>query len=184
MELHIPDYLQSFNAVSGVVALAATLCLVWFGTARMSAGRSERMTTALSLTLALLCWFAVAHYIGQQNVYWAPNNPTVPTIPFGILLPIVAGLLLMTRSARIAGLIDAVPLSWLVGVQFYRALGAMFLVLWWDGHLPGSLPGLRASEISPRVFSHLSLPAYSSSPSPALDRQPTPGACLASPIWW
>jgi len=35
-----------------------------------------------------------------------------------------------------ADLIDAIPLSWLVGVQFYRSLGIMFLILWADGHLP------------------------------------------------
>ena len=46
------------------------------------------------------------------------------------------GLVLLTRSARIARLLDALPMSWLVGVQFYRVLGGVFLVLWSAGYLP------------------------------------------------
>jgi hypothetical protein len=42
----------------------------------------------------------------------------------------------VTRNARFARLVEAVPLSALVGVQVYRVLGAIFLVLWADGRLP------------------------------------------------
>jgi hypothetical protein len=37
-------------------------------------------------------------------------------------------------------ILDAVPLPWLIGVQLYRALGVMFLIL----HAGGMLPGLFA----------------------------------------
>jgi hypothetical protein len=33
--------------------------------------------------------------------------------------------------------IDAVPQEWIVGVQFYRAMGLMFLILYVAGRLPG-----------------------------------------------
>ena len=36
-----------------------------------------------------------------------------------------------------AAVLDATPLSWLVGIQAYRVVGAMFLVLWGMGRLPG-----------------------------------------------
>ena len=94
------------------------------------------MTTTSILSVGLLGWFALATYLGRQNVYWVLNNPTFPTIPFGILVPSIIGLVLLTRSARIARLLDALPLSWLVGVQFYRVLGGVFVVLWSAGHLP------------------------------------------------
>jgi hypothetical protein len=38
-------------------------------------------------------------------------------------------------------LVDALPLSWLVAVQFYRLLDFMFPVLWWDGRHAGSVSG-------------------------------------------
>ncbi len=136
MEITVPDYLFSFNVAASAILLALYFSLIWFGVARLPAGSRERFSTAAILSLALLVWFALAQYIGRQNIYWAPNNPTMPTIQFGILIPLIIGLVLLMRSARIARLIDALPLSWLVGVQVYRILGIMFVVLWWGGFLP------------------------------------------------
>lgn len=136
MDFNIPTYLFSFDVVTAAILVTSALCLIWLGAARIPAPWPERLTTGAILSGALLGWLALARYIGQQNIYWAPNNPTVPTIQFGLLIPIILGLALMLRSARIARLIDAMPLSWLVGVQYYRALGFMFLVLWWGGRLP------------------------------------------------
>jgi hypothetical protein len=136
MELNIPNYLFGFNMVASALLLASVLCLIWFGAARMPVRISERITTAGTLSIALLGWFALAEILGRQNIYWSVNNPTVPVILFAILIPIAVGLFLLVRSARVARLVDALPMSWLVGVQFYRVLGFMFLVLWWRGHLP------------------------------------------------
>ena len=136
MEPHVPEFLLTFNAATRVVLLVAVLSLIWFGAARLPLPRRERLMTAGILTAGLLGWFTIARYLGQQNVYWAPDNPTFPTIQFGILVPLLLGLVLIARSARMARFVDALPLSWLVGIQAYRVLGAVFLVLWIDGHLP------------------------------------------------
>jgi hypothetical protein len=47
------------------------------------------------------------------------------------------GGLLIWRSPRLARIIDAVPQHWLIGVQLYRALGVIFLILYAAGKLPG-----------------------------------------------
>lgn len=136
MELDIPEYLHSFNIFAGAAALLATLWLIWSGTARRPITENGRYPIAVLLSLGLLAWFAVAHVIGQANVYWAPHNLRLPTIPLGIILPIIVAVPLLLRSRRIAALVDAIPLSWLVGVQVYRVIGGVFLVLWWDERLP------------------------------------------------
>ncbi len=61
----------------------------------------------------------------------------IPTIQYGIVLPILIGSLLLWRSDTMARLLDAVPQQWLVGVQLYRALGVIFLILYAAGKLPG-----------------------------------------------
>jgi len=116
--------------------MISVLCLIWFGVARTTGSWQQRATTAGIISAVLLGWLGLALYLGSLNVYWAPNNPLMPTIQFGLLVPIITGFALLVRSVRVARLIDAIPLSWLVGVQFYRVLGFMFLVLWWDGRLP------------------------------------------------
>ncbi len=61
----------------------------------------------------------------------------MPTIQYGILLPILIGAMMIWRSETTKRVIAAVPQNWLVGVQFYRALGAIFLLLYTAGKLPG-----------------------------------------------
>jgi hypothetical protein len=136
MELNIPDSLFSFNVITRAIQLALVLGLIWLGAFRMPVPIGERITTAGILSVALLGWFALAEVLGRQNIYWSVNNPTIPIVQFAILIPIVVGLFLLMRSARVARLVDAMPMSWLVGIQFYRAFGLMFLILWWDGLLP------------------------------------------------
>lgn len=136
MDLNIPDYLFSFNEYGRALQLALVFSLIGFGAARMPVRLSERITTAGILSMTLAAWFVLAEGLGQRNIYWSVNNPSVPIIQIGILIPIALGLFLLIRSERIARFIDAVPMSWLVGIQFYRALGLMFLVLWWNGFLP------------------------------------------------
>jgi len=136
MQLVIPDYLFTFNIYANIILLVGVLALIGFAAARIPAPATERRTTAALLGAGLLVWFAAALYLGRSNIYWAPENLSVPTIPFAILTPIALGLWLLLRFDRFARLIDAVPMSWLVGVQVYRSLGFMFLVLWWGGFLP------------------------------------------------
>ena len=45
--------------------------------------------------------------------------------------------LLLSRSATVNALLDAVPLHWLVGIQAYRVVGVIFLVLYGSGQVPG-----------------------------------------------
>jgi hypothetical protein len=52
------------------------------------------------------------------------------------VLPILIGVLLVFRSETVRRMLDAVPQPWIVGVQLYRALGVVFLILYAAGRLP------------------------------------------------
>jgi hypothetical protein len=49
---------------------------------------------------------------------------------------------ILLRSKRIGEVLDAMPASWLIGLQVYRVFGGIFLVGWARGVIPGlfSLP--------------------------------------------
>jgi hypothetical protein len=75
-------------------------------------------------------------------VPWGAYHVTfgdIPTIQYGILLPILVGALLIRGSETARRIIAAVPQQRLVGVQLYRALGVIFLILYVTGKLPGQL---------------------------------------------
>jgi hypothetical protein len=61
----------------------------------------------------------------------------VPRLPFAIFIPVLVGLVALTRSKRVTAVIDVMPPSWLIGVQMYRSLGGLFLVAWSTGNAPG-----------------------------------------------
>ena len=117
---------------------AIALGLIWLGAARMQASAKSRYMTAGALSAALLGWVAVAQYLGAANMYLATieNPPAVPTILFGLLIPLAVAAIALWQSESVASLVSAIPLHWLVAAQVYRVAGGIFLVLWADGRMP------------------------------------------------
>jgi hypothetical protein len=78
----------------------------------------------------------VAQYLGSTNTYFATGENAVPTVLFGLLIPLIIAAISLRLSGRVASLAAAIPLHWLVAAQIYRIGGGIFLVLWADGRLP------------------------------------------------
>jgi hypothetical protein len=116
--------------------IAATLYGLNRALVRAAWPAGER-TAGLTTTAALLIgWFAASLALAWYGAYdGAPDG--LPTIPFGIFVPIVIGALLIWRSPTVARIIDAVPQHWLIGMHVTRVLGASFLVLFAAGLMPG-----------------------------------------------
>jgi hypothetical protein len=96
----------------------------------------QRISTTRTAAVVLTGWFAIAAGLSWLGAYQAASDG-VPTIQYGIAAPILVGVLLLWRSPFVGRILDAVPQSWIIGVQFYRALGLIFLVLYAGGMLPG-----------------------------------------------
>src|SRR5258706_4306672 len=102
----------------------------------MPAAARSRCVTAGVLSAALIGWVAVAQYLGAVNPYFAAADTAVPTVLFGLLIPLAVAAIALWRSESIARLVSAIPLPWIVAAQIYRVAGGIFLVLWADGRLP------------------------------------------------
>ena len=138
MTPQIPGYVLSLESVLRPVVMAIALGLIWLGATRMPASAKSRYTTAGVLAVVLIGWEAVAQYLGASNTYLATteNPPAVPTILFGLVIPLAVAAIGLWQSESIARLVSAIPLHWLVAAQVYRIGGGIFLVLWADGWLP------------------------------------------------
>ena len=65
------------------------------------------------------------------------DDVTPPRISLALGLTLLLGyLLLLSRDFR--NIIAAIPQHWLIGIQFFRILGGIFLIRWWQGELPGA----------------------------------------------
>jgi hypothetical protein len=89
-----------------------------------------------AVSAVLIGWFLVALILSWIGVYDSFAD-RMPTIQYGILVPVLVGLALMWRSSMVVRIIDAIPQHWLVGIQVVRVVGAIFLILYAAGRIPG-----------------------------------------------
>jgi hypothetical protein len=136
MTPQIPEFLVTFETTLRPFVVVIALGLIWMGAARMEESALSRYGTAGVLSVALIVWLAVAQYLGAANAYFATAEDAVPTVLFGLLIPLTVAIAGVRLSSRIASLVSAIPLHWLVASQIYRVGGGIFLVLWADGRLP------------------------------------------------
>src|SRR6266404_5852670 len=132
----VPAYLPPY-ILSGTVAIMVT---VLFGLHRaLKRARwpnQDRRHAVLSIAMLLVGWFSATLLLSWFEFYRGASS-RIPTIQYGVLIPIIVGFVLAWKWKLLRRVIEAVPQEWIVGVQIYRALGLMFLVLYAVGRLPG-----------------------------------------------
>lgn len=121
------------------VSVATIIAFLWgLRSAIRRAGlpaNHERRSFRAAATLLIL-WFAAALAASWFGFYQGAETRT-PTIQFGLLIPILAGVILYWRSRVLRRVVASASQGFLVGIQIYRVLGLVFLVLLVRGEMPG-----------------------------------------------
>lgn len=91
-------------------------------------------TPQVGMVIALW-WLLVlgVSWSGATELNAGSLNPLLPVL---IALPTLSGALWLLRSRRASSILAVVPVAWLVGVQVYRGIGGVFLLLMDQGVLP------------------------------------------------
>jgi hypothetical protein len=128
---------------SGLAALAVRLMVhglialgLWLGLERTDLVPGQRRMTWLAIVVPFTLWAAVA-WTGAINGVFRIGASPLPLLPLAIFLPVIIGAPLLLLSKRVGQLLDAMPTTWLVALQFYRVFGSQFLAYWLLGLLPG-----------------------------------------------
>ncbi|MGA7358454.1 MAG: hypothetical protein WBW70_06345 [Candidatus Sulfotelmatobacter sp.] len=136
MNYLMPSYLIPY-LLSGTLAITAMLLFGLDSALRLARWPArERKQAVWSIGVPMVAWLFAALLLSWFGFYRGVAN-RFPTIPYGVLIPIVTGVALFWRWGMLKRALEAVPLQWIVGVQVYRALGFIFLILYAGGHLPG-----------------------------------------------
>jgi hypothetical protein len=116
--------------------LIPSLLLFGIAVSLKSAGIPDKRIRGIVLSAGtlLFSWMALDMLLGWLGVFRSGGK--VPFIAFGICIPIVIGIWLIRRSATVREILRAVSQRSIVGVQGYRGLGAIFLVLYGQRLLP------------------------------------------------
>lgn len=134
----IPELQRSDLSVA-IARIAVHLLVLggtWAGLSRTSLNGSQRIWTWLAIAIPLTVWHAAAWVIVAEGLL-LPGAIPIPLLPMMIVIPTTIVITLLSRSHRIGMLLDAMPASWLIGLQVYRVIGIVFLVGWLAGTTPG-----------------------------------------------
>jgi hypothetical protein len=130
-----PSFVAYFVLLGNAAIIIAALGGLNLALYRADWPESGRRSIMLTATITLIGWFTAAFTLSYVGAFRGEADHW-PTIQFGILVPIAIGLILLWRSERVQNVIDIVPQSWIVGIQFYRVLGMIFIILLSMSHLP------------------------------------------------
>ena len=131
--------LQATGVPSVVIRLTihtVMLTGLWLGVARTGFDAAMRLKVWLAIALPFTAWLALVWWQAVEGAF--RPRPGVPAIPIAIFLPVLVGLPFLLRSRRVGAVLDAMPASWLVGLQTYRIFGGIFLVVWSRGGISGT----------------------------------------------
>ena len=121
--------------VAGIVLFGLRRAL-----ARTTLAGADRRAVWLEVAVPFTLWLAAVWVVSVQGALFRPVPsiiPNVPTLALAIVIPVIVGLVLLARSTRVRALLAATPAPWLIGAQVYRVMGAIFLINWAHGALPG-----------------------------------------------
>ncbi len=135
-----PSYLLPSILIGGVTVVSVAL----FGLHRalnradFASSRSQLARFWTGSTLLVACRFFAALVLSPGRAFTRDRLPEFPPYPFGLLIPIAAGVVLFWRWPMLRRIMEAVPQGWIVSIQAYRAEGLIFLILYAGGRLPGA----------------------------------------------
>jgi len=146
--MHVPPGLW-LSVFGGALVVAAVVAgRVWQAGSR-------------GVATAIVGWLAADVGLAAAGAFATNHSTLVPVIAFGIAVPIAVGVWMLSRVSAVSDAAGRLSLPWIVGVQTYRVVGAVFLVAWALGLMPAvfALPagigdvaiGLAAPFVASRI---------------------------------
>jgi hypothetical protein len=129
---------------SGIAVAAVRLTVqalmglgLWLALERSDLSAGQRRGMWVTVVAVTTLWLAIAWSAAIKGMFTQVAYSGPPLLPIAILGPLIVGAPVLLRSKRMGQLLDAMPASWLVGLQTYRVFGATFLAYALRGTLPG-----------------------------------------------
>lgn len=131
----LPIWVSIYWMIASALVFILLIKGLRFGLIQSGASPVLVRKTLLTCACVIIAWYALCTVLAINHVFEASKESLSPTIPIAVTLPIIAGVLLFKRTQALSSAIASIPSSWLVGVQFYRVIGIVFLFFYWQGWL-------------------------------------------------
>lgn len=132
----IPTYLPYYVLVTSLAIIVTVLFGLRNALTNSGWPEHDRAVAFRWSAAVLIGWFLLALALGLGGAFRAAPD-RIPTAQYGIFIPILVGAWLIWRSPGVGRIIYVVPQPWIIAVQLFRALGAIFLILYATDKMPG-----------------------------------------------
>jgi len=134
----IPQYVTAIVILTSFAALIAVWSVLSYAASRGGLPRAVQNGFRAASAVFLGGWLAAAFLFAPAPASLLARDRffITPVIPAIDVTAIVLAFLILWRSSTLRRVIDAAPTSVLIGVQLYRVIGAVFLVLLAQRQLP------------------------------------------------
>ncbi len=123
----IPTTLHQL-AAHGLIALG-----LWLGLERTDLTPDQRRAIWMAVMIPDTLWFALIWSAAINGVF---HSGALPALPLAIFLPVLVATPLLLISTRVGQVLDAMPATWLVALQTYRAFGSWAIAAALRGAIP------------------------------------------------
>lgn len=130
------DYLPAYILSGCLATVTSVLIGIHRGLKRAGWPDRDRKRAIGNIAALLIFWFFAALAPAWLGLYRGTPSG-IPTIQYGIVSPLLIALTLSLRWRLLRSVIEAIPQEWLAGIQFFRTMGLIFLLLYAAGSLPG-----------------------------------------------
>lgn len=136
---HIPWYLTLIVLTTDLAIVVGVWRILASATARTILQPTQQRRMRIGVAVFLAAWLSAAFLLAPSPASLVDRNLYFinPLIPIFSVLPLVVVLLALAFSASFRATLAALSLPAIIGVQLYRSVGAIFLVLLAMGQLPG-----------------------------------------------
>ena len=124
-----PPYLWVFGVSAAFSIACAVTWLVFKSLAEREDAISYPTRRFFTIVAVVFPWLALDMLLGASGVFHGALYRYVPNIAFGISLPLAAGCWFLLRTRHGAQIVQNLPVELAIGMQSYRSLGSIFLVL-------------------------------------------------------
>jgi hypothetical protein len=118
-----------------IQSISSTLYWLGFfsGVRALDAPKARKWVWVFGSAIFAIAWLLGILLLASDNFF--RNDVTPPRVPLALGTTLLFGyLLLLSKDFR--AIIASIPQHWLIGIQAFRILGAVFLIRWWQGELP------------------------------------------------
>ncbi len=140
MDASLSQYLHAYSIVAGLVRpgiVVAVLAGLWAALGRARVAPRQRAIAWGSVAVPLVVWLAGIWALAVRGAFLVTAGG-IPWIPVAVAAPVAIAYTALRGRRWLVAALDATPVSWLVGLQVYRVMGASFVFLWLAGAVPGA----------------------------------------------